>query len=785
MFFVLQLALMKKAVSLLILLLCTIYSFTQVSIFSVNGSWKFNDSGLDLGSLWKESNYNDGTWTSGNAELGYGDGDENTVVSYGNSSSNKHITTYFRKTFYLNNPNQFQEIIGSIKRDDGAVVYVNGYEVFRTNMPNGTISFNTLASSTVAFTAEDTYHDFSFSPAVLVAGNNTIAVEIHQDAANSSDISFNMSLQGSTAIPSIQVTREPYLNVGTSTSMIVRWQTSIACDSKVMFGTSPSNLSQQEVVIPYTTEHEVKIDNLLPNTLYYYSIGTNGQVLSPASSNQYFKTSPITGAIGKYRFWAIGDAGMSDGNQRAVRDGFYLKNQNQHIDGWIMLGDNAYGSGISDGTQSCYQTALFDHMYSQVISKTVLWPALGNHDYNNHIPFSPAPAYFDIFSLPTQGEAGGLASGTEKYYSYNYGNIHFIILDSYDEDRSANGTMATWLLSDLQQCTAEWIIAYWHHPPYTKGSHDSDNPLFMDGECEDMRENILPILEQYGVDLVLNGHSHSYERSMLIDSHYGTSGTLSTSMILDAGKGGNADDCPYEKHTTYTKSHQGTVYAVVGCSGKLSSVASSWPHPVTAEADYSTLGSMIVTVEENILHAEFIRVDGTTFDHFSIVKNAGKRDTILACPNDLIQLKPSYPGKKMWLPTNEFSDSLQVLVTHNTLYFATDTNQCIVDTFVVQLLPQAQCIGLGVTEGFLVEPNANIGLWQTNEKLPIQWSGFSNSSITIEAFSIENKRVLYEEVENFSKDNLYLWDIRGLNKGLYFIRLRDNQSILTLQVIIY
>lgn len=136
MFFVLQLALMKKAVSLLILLLCTIYSFTQVSIFSVNGSWKFNDSGLDLGSLWKESNFNDGTWTSGNAELGYGDGDENTVVSYGNSSSNKHITTYFRKTFYLNNPNQFQEIIGSIKRDDGAVVYVNGYEVFRTNLKN-------------------------------------------------------------------------------------------------------------------------------------------------------------------------------------------------------------------------------------------------------------------------------------------------------------------------------------------------------------------------------------------------------------------------------------------------------------------------------------------------------------------------------------------------------------------------------------------------------------------------------------------------------------------------
>lgn len=764
--------------------MCTHYSYTQTTLFTTNSSWKYNDSGIDLGTQWKDPGYSDASWNSGNAELGYGDGDEQTVVSYGPSGSNKFITTYFRKTFYVSNPSQFQEIIGSIRRDDGAVVYVNGTEIYRTNMPSGAITYTTLASSAIALTAEDTYHGFSCSPALLHAGNNLIAVEIHQDDASSSDISFNMSLSGSTAVPVIQITREAYLNSGTETSMLVRWQTDVDCDSKVSYGLSPNNLQYETVVYPYTREHAVIVTNLQPNTVYYYSVGTSGQELIPASGLMYFKTSPLEDSRDKYRFWAIGDAGMSDGNQRAVRDGFLIRNQQEHIDGWIMLGDNAYGSGISDGTQSCYQTAFFDNMYGQIISKTVCWPALGNHDYNNHIPFSPSPAYFDIFNLPTQGEAGGYPSGTEKYYSYNYGNIHFIVLDSYDEDRSSNGPMATWLITDLQQCTSEWIIAYWHHPPYTKGSHDSDNSNFLDGECEDMRENIIPILEQYGVDLILNGHSHSYERSMLIDSHYGTSGTLAQSMILDAGTGGNEDDCPYQKHTQYTKSHQGTVYAVVGCSGKLSSVSSSWPHPVIAEADYTTMGSMLLTIEKNRLDAEFIRTDGSVFDHFSIIKNAGKRDTIRACMNDMVSLVPSFPGKVTWTPGNNFADSIQVMVTHNTVYFAADTNQCIIDTFVVVLDNSLNC-SLGIQESTTVKPQVQVAQWQADNHLPLSWSGFSDNQVSLEIYSIENKCVLREGLSNEPGTNLYLWDTRQIQKGMYFIRVKDTNALITLQVIIY
>lgn len=770
---------MKKL--LLLILLLNMFRANAQVLLPTGSAWKYNDTGANLGSAWKDPSYSDNGWASGSAELGYGDGDEQTVVSYGPDSGNKHITTYFRKVFYVANPSQFQEVLGAIRRDDGAVVYVNGTEVFRTNMPGGTISYQTVASSTVAFTAEDTYHNFAFSPGLLTNGNNLIAVEIHQDEASSSDISFNLSLNGSVNPQVIQLTREPYLNSGTSASMIVRWQTDVACDSKVRYGTNPNNLNLSASVFPYTTEHAVQITGLQPQTTYYYSIGTSSTALIQANSDYYFKTSPLEGTRDKYRFWAIGDAGMSDGNQRAVRDGYLVYNENQHVDGWIMLGDNAYGNGISDGTQSCYQTALFSQMYSDLISKTVCWPALGNHDYNNHIPFSPAPAYFDIFNLPVNGEAGGVPSGTEKYYSYNYGNIHFIVLDSYDEDRSVTAPMATWLVLDLQQTTAEWLIAYWHHPPYTKGSHDSDNPILIDGECEDMRENILPILEQYGVDLVLNGHSHSYERSYLVDSHYGTSGTLTQQMLKDDGSGGRLDDCPYEKETTYSKAHQGTVYAVVGCSGKLSSVASGWPHPVCSYADKDHMGSMSITIHRNRLDAQFVSTTGSVLDQFSIIKNAGTSHYVTACQNEMLNLKPSFPGKVMWQPNQVLADSLSVLVTHSTMYLASDTNGCIVDTFYVQLDNSPACNGTaGMTDLPVSAPKIWTHAWKDEHYVPVQWSGFKGEELTLEIWSVQGQLVYTEKVPN-QANNLLLIESTKFLSGTYLLRASDSENTLFLK----
>jgi len=214
-----------------------------------------------------------------------------------------------------------------------------------------------------------------------------------------------------------------------------------------------------------------------------------------------------------------------------VRDAYLNFTGSRHTDLWLMLGDNAY----SDGTDSEYQTAVFDatNGYPTVLRKSVLWPTFGNHDGHSADSSSQSGPYYDIFTLPKSGEAGGVASGTEAYYSFNYANIHFVCLDSEESDRSPSGAMLTWLKADLAANTQQWLVAFWHAPPYSKGSHDSDS----ESELKEMRQYANPILESYGVDLVLSGHSHTYERSYLLDGHYGDSSTLTSSMIKDSGDG--------------------------------------------------------------------------------------------------------------------------------------------------------------------------------------------------------------------------------------------------------
>jgi hypothetical protein len=158
-------------------------------VFGTNATWKYFDKGTSPASNWFAPGYNDSTWASGSAPLGYGNGTERTVVSFGSDSNNKYVTTYFRKTFAIDNAAGISGLSFDLNRDDGAVVYLNGVEVYRTNMPSGTISNSTLASSCAEGTVTK-----SIDPRGLVNGNNTIAVEVHQCKTSSSDIAFSLSL---------------------------------------------------------------------------------------------------------------------------------------------------------------------------------------------------------------------------------------------------------------------------------------------------------------------------------------------------------------------------------------------------------------------------------------------------------------------------------------------------------------------------------------------------------------------------------------------------------------
>ncbi|MCB0384186.1 MAG: metallophosphoesterase family protein, partial [Bdellovibrionales bacterium] len=301
-----------------------------------------------------------------------------------------------------------------------------------------------------------------------------------------------------------QVTRGPYLQVSTPHSIVIRWRTNHLTRGKIRLGPDPDRMVYEFEEPQPTREHEVIARGLREATRYYYSIGSEFGRLAGHDQQHYFVTHPKVGTEKSTRIWVLGDSGTKDANARAVRDAYHSKTGNKHTDLWLMLGDNAY----TDGTDAEYQAAVFN-MYPHMLRTSALFPTRGNHERDD----SP---YYQIFTMPTKGEAGGLPSGSEAYYSFDYANIHFVCLDSTGSSRSPTGAMAKWLKDDLANNSALWTIAYWHHPPYSKGSHDSDT----EGALVEMREHFLPILEDNGVDLVMAGHSHSYERSVLLDGHY-------------------------------------------------------------------------------------------------------------------------------------------------------------------------------------------------------------------------------------------------------------------------
>ena len=464
------------------------------AIVTAGATWKYLDDGSDQGTAWRAPGFDDSGWSAGPGELGYGDGDEATVTNCGPSSpvcnSGNFITTYFRHSFDVADASAYGSLTLSFLRDDGAIAYLNGTEVMRTNMPAGPVDFATTADTGVGGDAEHVFHRVAVNASLLVDGNNVLAVEVHQIADMSSDISLHAELFAQTR------------------------------------------------------------------------------------------------------------AGI-------------------HTDLWLMLGDNAYNVGSDDE----WQRAVFDP-YASLLRSTVLWPVLGNHD----ILTLDGDPYLDAMTLPTMAEAGGVSSGTEEYYSFDYANVHFVALDStHSASRQPGSAMLTWLASDLAATFEDWIIALWHHPPYSKGSHDSDT----DGPLVEMRENVLPILEAGGVDLVLAGHSHSYERSMLIDGFYATPTQIGDGTVLDGSSGDAFTDGFYGKSAPGPIPNEGTVYSVVGSSGRNNPAGGNLDHSVMFLSLHD-LGSLVVDIDDN-------RLDGTFLNRSC----SGMRDP--ACEQDSFTLMKGPP----------------------------------------------------------------------------------------------------------------------------------------------
>ena len=157
-------------------------------------TWSYDDSGSDLGTAWREADFDDSGWATGPAPLGYGDGHHATTVGYGGDPNNKPPATWFRLHFELEELPEGGTLTAELMVDDGAVIWLNGQELLRMNMADGEPTASTWANATVSGSNESAWHRFEVDPSLLVEGDNVLAGEVHQVQAASSDISFGVSL---------------------------------------------------------------------------------------------------------------------------------------------------------------------------------------------------------------------------------------------------------------------------------------------------------------------------------------------------------------------------------------------------------------------------------------------------------------------------------------------------------------------------------------------------------------------------------------------------------------
>lgn len=265
------------------------------------------------------------------------------------------------------------------------------------------------------------------------------------------------------------------------------------------------------------TQYQADLTGLSPGTDYTYLVDVNGQDVSSAGESRFHTAGP-----GPFRFVVVGDSGWGDPTmtgQAFVAQRIY----NEKPALVIHTGDLVYNPS---GTYDSYQRNYFNYFASTMCS-VPFFPSPGNHDYEvpNALP------YLAVHSVPTESVP---AADRGRYYSFDWGNVHFVSLDAHQSlDRAVNagGPMLRWLENDLRTTRQFWRVVYFHYPPYATGQNLGDS------QCSWARTYVVPILERYGVQLVFNGHEHSYQRLMPMRNNNMVSSSVGTNYFVTGGGG--------------------------------------------------------------------------------------------------------------------------------------------------------------------------------------------------------------------------------------------------------
>jgi hypothetical protein len=572
--------------------------------------------------------------------------------------------------------------------------------------------------------------------------------------------------------PTAILTRGPYLQMASQAAVTLRWRTDLATDSRIEAGPATDNYPLSATNPNVTTEHEVRIEGLSAGTRYYYRFGSSTQVLQGGTDNFFFTAPPPT-TTKKLRIAAFGDCGKAGPIQTGVTNAYLKHTGNSPAELMLLLGDNAY----DDGLDSEYQSEFFQP-YSTILKNHVVFPSPGNHEYHNTSPAARTAPYYRIFSMPAAAECGGVASGTEAYYSFDWGNIHFVSMDSEGEEAGNTrifdtlGPQVVWLKKDLDANNKKWTVVFFHHPPYSKGSHDGD----VNSELGGIRRNLVRILERYGVDLALYGHTHVYERSYLLKGFYETESAFNpathTASSSTAKYDGSSNSCPYM--TASGKTNHGIVHVVAASSSRAQvDVVSSFPHTALP---FSTRdgGMLYLEVEDNRMDGKMLHQNGDIFDQFTIIKDAGKTQSISSSGGMSHTLTASWIGTYSW-STGETTRSILVSPTTTTTYTVTDGKGCLRDQYTISLVvtsagnnPPATTATIPSVFPTIVKRGIKVNI-QTNTRLIYDAELLDNSGRQIRKFTINGSASM---------------ETNQLPAGVYFLNVRSQKRSYQFKLIV-
>lgn len=532
-----------------------------IIIMPKNSEWKYLDTGVDQGDTWQGS-YEDKEWALGQAPLGFAAtttkfGDLNTTISFGDDSKKKHTTSYFVTNLNvdLDEINSYGQLLGNFGIDDGAVLYVNGIEVYRAGMPDGPITYSTFATSNKSNPV--LYNEIDLTAPLkenLKDGDNVIAVEVHQSTLGSSDLYFDMEISAVLEAPPLEVSKVVVtFNGDPKTSKGFVWYTpltSTRSDLEIVEKTSEqadfTNAQSFEGNIKVATNsiaehvHKAEASALKPDTAYFFRVGDKD--LNIWSETGTFETAPAENA--PFTFIDLTDT-QSKEEDEAILSSQTLEKALTTIPDAKFVVHN--GDVVENGTSEEEWNWLLGHSQNSLLTTTLV-PAAGNHEPNQS-------SFYDHFNLQ---EADNSATDSGAYYSYDYSNAHFIVLNTNEKSNEyANMSLeqVEWLKQDVakaREAGAEWIIVNMHKGPYTTASHATDTDIM--GETG-LRTKLAPLIAELKIDLVLQGHDHIYARTKPIKSD------------------GTADDVEKITETLngesieYAVKPDGTIYLIPGTAG--------------------------------------------------------------------------------------------------------------------------------------------------------------------------------------------------------------------------